>query len=834
MLHFSRLKAGVILCICLIGILLSIPSFTPAGRLPAWYPKSHVNLGLDLQGGSYLLLELDRAALINGRLESFREQGAVALKKAGIVASTKVTGGRVLINLARPDTGARALADTVAEFGTDSAGRPALQLATVSGGLAVSYTDTGQATLLSKAVEQSIAIVRRRIDETGTSESVVAKRGEARILVELPGVTNPGRLRTLLGSTAKMTFHLVANGAEAAGASVRRLPMMDNAGAIVPVLDHVDVDGANLVDATPRPDQQTGGWAVDFALDAVGARQFARISTSHVGERFAIVLDDKVITAPVIRDPIIGGRGQISGGFDAEGAKDLAVLLRAGALPAPLAVIEERSVGASLGADAVHAGIVSIIAGLSLVICFVVALYGRFGVYAAVALIANLALTIAGLALMNATLTLPGIAGLLLALGMAVDANILVNERTREELAKGKSARASIEGGFRRAYTTVLDANLTTLLKMLVLLGLGAGAIRGFAITISLGILVSMFTALVLVRYLTARYLDRVRPKLLTMGTRFHFLPDKTRFAFMRARHAGLIASAVISLASIALAISPGLKMGIDFSGGVAVEARVPGQADLARLRSRADGLGLGPVQVQSFGGPNDVLLRLGSQEGGPKAQAAAVAKIEHMLGQVAPGAEVRKVDVVGATIGNELFSSAIWGLGIAAIAMFAYIAFRFEWPFALGAVATMFLDLTKTIGFFALTGFEFNMTSIAAILTIMGFSINDKVVVYDRVRENMRVMRHRPLREIIDLSINETLSRTIGTSLALFLATAPLAVFGGPALQQFAMTLLFGLFLATSSSIFIAAPLLLALSERRDKWSKRPNTSTMSASTQA
>jgi SecD/SecF fusion protein len=272
--------------------------------------------------------------------------------------------------------------------------------------------------------------------------------------------------------------------------------------------------------------------------------------------------------------------------------------------------------------------------------------------------------------------------------------------------------------------------------------------------------------------------------------------------------------------------------MGIDFSGGVAVEARVPGEADLARLRSQAGGLGIGPVQVQSFGGPDDVLLRLGSQGGGPKAEAAAVAKIERMLGQVAPGAEVRKVEVVGATIGNELFSSAIWGLGIAAIAMFAYIAVRFEWPFALGAVATMFLDLTKTIGFFALTGFEFNMTSIAAILTIMGFSINDKVVVYDRVRENMRVMRHKPLREIVDLSINETLSRTIGTSLALFLATAPLAVFGGPALQQFATALLFGLCLATSSSIFIAAPLLLALSELRDKWAKRPNTSNTSAST--
>jgi SecD/SecF fusion protein len=554
----------------------------------------------------------------------------------------------------------------------------------------------------------------------------------------------------------------------------------------------------------------------------VGARQFADVSTKHVGESFAIVLDSKVISAAVIREPIIGGRGQISGGFNAERAKDLALLLRAGALPAPINVIEERSVGASLGADAVHAGLVSIMVGLSLVIGYVIALYGRFGLYAAAALIVNLALTIAGLALMQATLTLPGMAGLLLALGMAVDANILVNERTREELAKGKGARASIESGFRRAYTTVLDANLTTLFKMLVLLGLGAGAIKGFAITISLGILVSMFTALVFVRYLTACYLERVRPNQLSMGTRFHFLPGKTSFAFMRARHAGLIASAVISLASVALAISPGLKMGIDFSGGISVEARLPAQADLAKLRSEVTGLGLGPVQLQSFGGSGDVLLHLGSPKGGPNAQATAVTKIERMLGQAAPGAEVRKVDVVGATIGNELFSSAVWGLSIAAIAMFAYIAFRFEWPFALGAVTTMFLDLTKTIGFLALTGFEFNMSSIAAILTIMGFSINDKVVVYDRVRENMRLMRHRPLREIVDLSINETLSRTIGTSLALFLATAPLAVFGGPALQQFAITLLFGLLLATSSSIFIAAPLLLNFSELRDRRAKR------------
>ena len=700
MLYFSRVKAGMILCVCLIGILLSIPSFIPAERLPAWYPKNHVNLGLDLQGGSYLLLEIDRDALLNARLETLREQAATTLKKAGIVASTKVASGRVLIDVANSNAAAKAITKIVSEFGADAVGRPALQLTYHPGGLTLSYTDEGRAMLLSNAVDQSIAIVRRRIDETGTSEPIVAKQGASRIRVELPGVNDPGRLRTLLGSTAKMTFHLVAHDADGAGPDVRILPMVSDPTARVPVLKRVEIDGANLIDATPRLSQDTGGWIVDFTLDSLGARQFAKTSTEHVGEPFAIVLDGKVISAPVINEPIIGGRGQIRGGFNAQGARDLAVLLRAGALPTSIAVIEERSVGASLGADAVHVGLVSIMVGLSLVIGFVIALYGRFGIYAAAALIVNLALTIAGLAMINATLTLPGIAGLLLALGMAVDANVLVNERTREELAKGKSARASVEGGFRRAYTTVLDANLTTLFKMVVLFVLGAGAIRGFAITISLGILVSMFTALVFVRYLTARYLHRCRPKQLKMGTRFHFLPSKTKFAFMRARHSGLIFSAVISLASVALAISPGLKMGIDFTGGITVEARVPDQTSLATLRREASELGLGPVQVQSFGGPNDILFRVENQEGGPKAQAAAVGKIQHMLGDVARGAEVRKVDVVGASVGDDLLSGALWGLGIAALAMFVYIACRFEWPFALGAVLTMFLDLTKTNGF--------------------------------------------------------------------------------------------------------------------------------------
>ncbi|HEY8381578.1 MAG TPA: protein translocase subunit SecD [Microvirga sp.] len=826
MLIFSRLKTAVILGVCLLGLLITALAFTPAGRLPAWAPHPHVNLGLDLQGGSYLLLEVDTQQVVKERLDAARTAAAQALRQAGIRHSGLAARDRTLtLQLANDGDRTRAEAALAELIGARSEGAtqaPMYSMAADGMRLTLTLTEPGLQDIASKAVQQSIAIVRRRIDETGVSEPVVARQGQNRVLVELPGVSDPGRVKRLLGSTAKMTFRLVAQGSASVDADTELLPLADKHGGgprTIAVRRAVEVDGANLVDAHATQDQRTREWVVSFRLDGTGTRRFADVSTAHVGDPFAIVLDGKVLSAPVIREPITGGQGQISGNFTVADANDLAVLLRAGALPAPLSVVEERSVGPSLGSDAIHAGLLSVLAGFSLVVGFMVATYGRFGVYAAVALIVNLALTVAGLSLLGATLTLPGIAGILLALGMAVDANILVNERTREEVKRGRG----VETGFRRAYAAITDANVTTLIKMVILFVVGTGAIKGFAVTISLGILISMFTAILLVRLLTARWLKAARPKSLTIGTRLRFFPDHTAIPFMRARYSGLVVSALISLAALGLTITPGLKMGIDFAGGVVVEARTDGPADMALLRERLGGLGLGPVQVQQFGTPDDVLLRFEQPHGGSQAQSQAVERVKDTVHEISPAAEIRRVEVVGASVGSELFQEGVLALGLAAVAMFGYIALRFEWPFAVGAIATMFLDLTKTVGFFALTGLEFNLTSIAAILTIMGFSINDKVVVYDRVRENLRVYKAKPLREIIDLSINETLSRTIGTSLGLFLAIAPLALFGGPALWEFAVVLLFGLVLATSSSIFIAAPILLNIGERRLRRGETP-----------
>jgi SecD/SecF fusion protein len=823
MLHFSRFKTILILGVCLLGILLSIPNLLRPGTLPAWVPQPRVNLGLDLQGGSYLLLEVDMNSVIKERLAGARAAVAETLRK-GKVPFTSVVADKDKVTLTAADptqleTARQALHEVLSER-VDGPSRSLYFLTTVQGNTLVLKLNPQALTDLStKAVEQSISIVRRRIDETGVNEPIVARQGQNRVLVELPGVSEPDRIKRLLGSTAKMTFRLVAPEGTTSGAEVEMLPMTNasEGPAKLPVYRHVEVDGANLIRASASLDNRSGGWVVNFALDSIGTRRFADVSTKHVGRPFAIVLDNKVISAPVIREPIIGGQGQISGNFTVEEANDLAVLLRAGALPAPLTIVEERTVGPSLGADAIQAGLYSIMAGFVLVVAFMIATYGRFGLFAAAALLVNLALTIAGLSMMGATLTLPGMAGILLALGMAVDANILINERTREELGKRNGVIASIETGVRRAYTTIMDANFTTLIKMLILFIVGVGAIRGFAVTISLGIIVSMFTAIVLVRLLTAWWVHRARPKTLTIGTRFRFFPDHTNIQFMKARYSGLIISALISAISLGLAFHPGLKMGIDFSGGVAIEAKTPGPgpADAATLQGALRDAGLGPVQVQRFGSEQDVLLRFEHPKGAPAEQQAALTKAREAVQKAVPGTEIRRVEVVGPSVGAELLSDGLWALGLAAVAMFAYITFRFEWPFAVGAIVTMFLDLTKTVGFLALTGFEFNLTSIAAILTIMGFSINDKVVVYDRVRENLVRSKKAPLREIVDRSINETLSRTIGTSIALFLAIAPLALFGGPALREFALTLLFGLVLATSSSIFIAAPILLNIGER-------------------
>ena len=813
MLYFSKIKTAVIWAVCALGVLFSLPNFVPSANLPTWLTMPRFNLGLDLQGGAYLLLEVDSNALVKERVDTALDGVRTALRGANLQYRNLGARDRtVTFSVLDP---ARADAARAAVLPITVGATPQTRDFTLderAGTFTLTLTDAAIRASEMRAVQQSIEIVRRRIDQTGVNEPVVAQQGANRILVQLPGIDDPDRIKRLLGQTAKMTFHLLGEESAARAPGVSLLPMLSNEQQRIPVRDRVEVDGTRLRDASANTDSRSGQWVVSFSFDSIGAKRFGEITRANVGKPFAIVLDGKVISAPVIREPITGGSGQISGSFTAQEATDLAVLLRAGALPTPLSVIEERTVGPDLGADAIRAGVIACIVGFVLVVGYMTLAYGLFGIFANIALLFNLALTLAALSLLQATLTLPGIAGILLTLGLSVDANILVNERIREETRKGASPMAAIEAGYRRAFATIIDSNLTTLVKMVILYVIGTGTVKGFAVTISFGILTSLFTATVVVRWMMSVWFRRRRPKALPMQ-RIKLFPSDTKIAFMKGRNLGLIVSVVLSLASVALFFKPGLNYGVDFAGGTVMEIRTEQPADFTALRSALTGLNLGQVQLQQFGSPNDVLIRIERQ---PNGDQPAVAAVQKLLADNFPGTNVRRVESVGAAVSAELFHNGMLALAVASFAMLGYIWFRFEWQFGIGAVVTMILDVTKTIGFFAVTGMQFNLTAIAAILTIMGYSINDKVVVYDRVRENLRLYRKMPLRELIDRSINETMSRTVSTSLAIFLATVPLALFGGEALEEFALVLLFGVVLATSSSIFIAAPILLFLGEHR------------------
>ncbi|WP_377043863.1 protein translocase subunit SecD [Roseomonas elaeocarpi] len=524
MLYFARWKVAAILGVILLGILVCLPNILPRNVLPAWASRQ-ISLGLDLRGGSYLLLEVDLNRVAHDRLEALADGARSRLRQNGIAFSgiaTDEPARRVNIRLADPAQ-AEAAATQLRELSNpvtaaSGATTPDIDVAANNGVVTVTVTEAGLQSRASGAVEQSVEIVRRRVDETGVAESIVARQGADRVLVQLPGVDDPNRIKQLLGQTAKMTFHLLDENASLGAANPPPGDMFlvgERDGQRYAVRRQVAVDGANLSDARASRDGQTGEWVVSFTFDSAGTRRFADITRANVGHPFAIVLDDKVLTAPVIREPITGGRGQISGSFNAQSASDLAVLLRAGALPAPLTVVEERTVGPELGADAIRAGLIALGTGTVLVLLYMGTAYGLFGWFANLALLINLVLTGAALTLLGATLTLPGIAGIVLTLGTAVDANILINERIREEQQAGRNPVAALEAGFSKAYGTILDSNITNLIAIACLYVFGSGPVKGFAVTVALGTVVHLFTATTLVRWMISVWFRRRRPRVL-------------------------------------------------------------------------------------------------------------------------------------------------------------------------------------------------------------------------------------------------------------------------------------------------------------------------------
>ena len=529
MLYFSRWKALAIILTALVVCLCAVPNFFPQERVKTWplWAQRHIVLGLDLQGGSHILLEVDANSVKKDKLEQIRDDVRRSLRDAKIpYTGLAVRNENVEVRVTK-DTDLPAALTKLRELSQPlggllgSSGQRSLEVADAGGGLirlsvpAAAITDR-----IRQSVEQSIQIVERRVNELGTVEPLIQRQGLDRILVQVPGLQDPTRLKELIGKTAKLDFRMVDQTVPAEQALQGRPPpdsdvLMSSTTPKTPyvIKKQVLVSGGDLTDAQPGFDQRTGEPIVSFRFNTSGSRKFAQATTENVGQPFAIVLDNEVISAPVIREPITGGSGQISGSFTVQAANDLAILLRAGALPAPLTVIEERTVGPGLGQDSIEKGELAAYIGSIMVIIFMLLTYRLFGVFANIAVAINVAMIFGILSLLNATLTLPGIAGIVLTVGIAVDSNVLIYERIREELRGGRSAINAIDAGFRRALATILDSNITTFIAAAVLFYIGTGPVRGFAVTLGIGIITTVFTAFTLTALIVATWVRWKRPQ---------------------------------------------------------------------------------------------------------------------------------------------------------------------------------------------------------------------------------------------------------------------------------------------------------------------------------
>lgn len=812
----SLTKRAVVYGLCLVlGLLAVLPNVLPeriAHQLPDWYSQQTLSLGLDLRGGSQLLLALDETTLLQQEHQRLADEAARLLREQRIGhGPISVSDRQFSVPLRDSQRAQEAvqLLQPVLEQGTLSR---AFSISAEGSRVLVAATDSHRKALLDDAVERSLEVVRRRLDESGLVEPSITRQGRDSILVQMPGVEDPAQIRALLGTTAQLNFHWVADSRSNA-ARIQR-PLADGSQTLW-LEREVAMAGEHVRDAQLGFNAESGQPVVNFRLDSAGTRIFGDLTQANVGRALAIVLDNRVITAPVIRSVIAGGQGEISGAFTSKEASEVALLLRSGALPAPLDVVEERTIGPDLGSDAISMGLTTGLLGAALVLAFMLLAYGRWGLLASVTLSLNVMLIFAVLTVLGATLTLPGIAGLILTIGMAVDANILINERIREESRNGRSPQLALKLGFDRAYRTIVDANVTTLIAVGLLFLFGTGPVRGFAVTIGIGLLTSMFTAIAVTRLLLELG-QRRRPQALAELPLQRWLQRLTQkpLNIMRGRVLGLGLSVLLSLASLVLLVQPGLNYGIDFRGGTLLETHLP-QVPTDQLRDVLEQQGFSQISLQELGGDGEYLLRLPLAAEGGHALADAV---KSSLQVQWPEAEFPRLEMVGAKVSGQFADVTILAVLLAVTGMLGYLWLRFESHFALAATLTVLLDVTKTIGFFVLTGLDFNLTAVAALLALIGYSVNDKVVVFDRVRETLRAQPELAWPQVLNDSITATLSRTVFTSVTTALALLPMAIAGGAAVASFAQPMLFGVVVGTLSSIFVASSILYYLGQRRQR----------------
>jgi len=838
MLALSRWKVTLVLASLLFGLIFTLPNLVPPGSLPSWAPQQRLNLGLDLQGGSYLLLEVNTDALNTERLTNLTEDVRTRLRAAQIdFSGLAVHGGVIDVHISDPaklQPAFTLLNNNLGEALITGGRNITLQIK-AGDNIEVAFVPQAAQAAARDAVTRSIEIIRKRIDALGTKDPLITQQGAARIVVEAPGESDPDKLKAVIGKTAKLSFQMVDTNVAPEDIAAGRIPPDDevlasDSGTAAPLIvkRRAVVTGEMLTAASAGHDQDNEP-DINFAFNGQGARRFAEATSQNIGKPFAIVLDGKWISAPNIESAITTGSGMIHGHFTEESANNLALLLKSGALPAPLNIIAQHTVGAELGADAVKAGQLSILIGASLIFAFIILSYGLFGVFAAIALVVNGLMIVGAMSLTQATLTLPGIAGLVLTLAVAVDANVLIYERMRDEVRGGRPPMSAADAGFARALVTIVDANVTTLVAAIIMFQFGSGPVKGFAWTLFIGVITSVFTAVLITQVLIGWWFRTFKPKKLPIVTDkrafwplIKMLPQKTHFGFVALARLAATLSILAVIATGVGFFKPGLNLGIDFKGGTILEFNTSGApVDLAKARTTLNQLNLGEVQVQAFGKPSDAIVRFQTPKGADAN--ATVNKVKSAvvgaLGQV----NFTRTDVVGPEVSDELKVSGAEALLASIGLMLIYIWFRFELQFGLGAVVALFHDVTLSFGLILLLRLEFSLNVIAALLTIIGYSMNDTVVVFDRLRENRRKFKRMPLRELIDVSVNETLSRTVITGLTALLALSGLAIFGGESLRPLSIVLLFGIVIGTYSSIYVASPIILLWGVRKDDEAAKP-----------
>ncbi len=785
-----------------------------------WYrgdKAKTVNLGLDLQGGMHLILQVDADAAITNEMVRIKDDLRRRFVEARVIVGNMTVEHKRIVIPVTPASKEKAQ-DIIKEYSE------ALNVAVTDDGLLVSMSDNQFSYLRTVSVKQALETIRNRIDEFGVAEPIIQREGEDRILIQLPGVEDPERVIDLLGRTAQLSFHIVVEpglkeqilakynqqiphdmflslwrGQTAEGQQVYCLLERE-----------ARVTGADLVDARVGADEW-GSPAVNFQLNRAGGIAFGKLTEANLYKQLAIVLDNVVESAPKINSRITT-HGQITGQFTLQEAEDLAIVLRSGALPAPVRIIEQRTVGPTLGIESIRYGFRAALISFGIVAVFMVVYYRLAGVIAVFALVLNIVGLLAFLAYFRATLTLPGIGGIILTIGMAVDANVLVFERIREEVEKKKTVRSSVDTGYSKAFLTILDSNVTTLITAVVLFQFGTGPVKGFAVTLSVGILISMFTALFVTRAIfdflvQRRWLTRISMLSVLRQTNIPFL-SKTFLAV------------VVSLVLVVIGMGTFLvrgsdNFGIDFSQGTIVQVRFEQPTTTQEVRNALSRAGITEVVIQQYGSPRDILVRTsveadGSDEDGGSAALVGEKIADGLRQNMKTPFEVERTEEVGAAVSRDLQKKALLAILYSTIGILIYISLRFEFRFGLGAVVAVFHDVLITMGALALAGREIQLPVVAALLTIFGYSINDTIVVFDRIRESMRMRRGRDFAKLVNASINETLSRTIITGLTTIFAVLVLYFVGSEVTRDFAFALFIGVLVGTYSSVFVASPIVV------------------------